>query len=281
MASSEVFMIFPAYEDVLDHPYYINKIGLKTDVEYNDYITKIEKIIEIFDIENYNGYYDSKNLEAFLYPTNNILEDLYPNINTIFRRTMHRWGENWRELTELKKTDKFSYFYANIYDDTLCEITKRKHINPENAYLIISHNAISTKENLVRIKYDDKEYLIDIVNPTIRMIALWFSLNRTPPRCYNWNPKHGENCKGAFPENKGDKVSVLMCSKEEVPTMLNMALGENTKTLYSFDSKCNKYIEFKQESENVYHAFHLDECDECRIPKPIKSFIKEVCEPEK
>ena len=277
MASTEIFLVFPVYEDALNTPHYINKVNLKPATYYDKYISIIYKILEVFGIENYIGYYDSDNIDAFLLPIN-IVEDYYPNIRTRFRRLMSLWGENWRNYSKQEEADSFYYFSTPIKNDTFCEATKRQHINKSNSCLIINNDAFSCMGDVIETKYKHTNYSINVVSPDIKKIAFWFSLNRHPKRIYNWNPKHGENGKGAFKSNKGDKVSVLMCSNEEVPIMLNLALGNNPKLLHYYDCKHHQYIEFKQESENVYHAFHLDYDDEYRIPRNIKSIIDEICE---
>ena len=94
---------------------------------------------------------------------------------------------------------------------------------------------------------------------------------------FNLNPKHGENGKGAHPSNNGQKVSILMCCKEEATRLLYKAIGEDPKTLYYFDKQCSQYIEFKRESENIYHGFHLDAEDERRVPRHIKTIIDKLC----
>lgn len=262
MAKSEIFIVFPVCKDT-------------SESYYSDCINVVESISKIFSIENYDGYYDSENIKDFLPPTG-ILGDCYPNIITRFRKLMFSWGENWRKESEQEPGDLFFYYYAPINDNTFCEVTKRMSINKENSFLIINYDAFRCESGVIETKYNDNGYSIDVVAPQIKEIAQWFSKNRQPKRIYNWNPKHGENGRGAFPSNKGDKVSILMCSKDDVPDMLNMAFGEDSKVLYYYDCKHKKYIEFRQEQKQgdlVYHAFHLDCTDENRIPKDIKSVI--------
>ncbi len=279
MASTEIFMVFPVYEDAENTPCYINKVNLKPDKYYDKHIGIIGKILEVFSrIENYNGYYDLENIDAFLYPFD-IVEDYYLNdIRSQFRILMSRWGENWRNDSKQEEADSFYYFSTQIKNDTFCEATKRKSINYENNFLIINYDAFSSdKGDKVLINYKNRDYHIDVVSPDIKKIALWFSLNRQPKRIYNFNPKHGENGKRAFSSNKGDKVSILMCGKDDVTDMLNMAFGEDSKVLYYYDCEHKQYIEFKRELEQkdkiVYHAFHLDCSDEKRIPQKVKSII--------
>lgn len=274
MNCCEIFMLFPVYEDI-ESSHYINKIGVISNDEYNDYLSKIKNIIDVFKIENYNGFYDSLNLEAFLSPVL-ILEDYYPNIITTFRRLMSNWGEDWRNSSVQEEHDEFYYYSIPINNDSFCEIAKRKYNDIKGGILIINHNAFSCSENTIKIKYKDNILFIDSVEAEIKEIAQWFSSNRNPKRIYNWNPKHGENGKGAFVSANGDKVSVLMCSRENVPNMLNCAFGDNVKKLFYYDNNCQQYIEFKRERESEYHAFHLDKNDEKRIPLHIKKIIDDI-----
>ena len=279
MDKPEIFILFPIYEDASDVPHYISKIELKQDSYYIECIKVVNNILDVFSIENYNGYYDSENINAFLYPFD-IVEDYYPNIRSQFRILMSRWGENWRNDSKQEEADSFYYFSTQIKNDTFCEATKRKSINYENNFLIINYDAFSSdKGDKVLINYKNRDYHIDVVSPDIKKIALWFSLNRQPKRIYNFNPKHGENGKRAFSSNKGDKVSILMCGKDDVTDMLNMAFGEDSKVLYYYDCKYKRYIEFKRELEQkdkiVYHAFHLDCSNEKRIPQKVKSVIND------
>lgn len=59
--------------------------------------------------------------------------------------------------------------------------------------------------------------------------------------------------------------------------MLLKAIGaEDLRVLYFFDQIHNRYIEFKRESENTYHGFHLDAIDEKRVPEDIKMMINKL-----
>lgn len=108
--------------------------------------------------------------------------------------------------------------------------------------------------------------VLEVSKADFKSVLKWYETNRKPQRIFNLNPKHGENGKGAHPGNKGEKVSILMCSKEEAKNMLLKAIGVDLRVLYFFDQVHNQYIEFKCESENTFHGFHLDAMDEkeCR-----------------
>ena len=237
MEHSELFIIFPSYKEVEEKPHYLKSVDVMSMEDISKIVNCLDEMIHFFQNENYDGYYDGKNVQAFLLPFE-IAEDYYPNIKTRFRVLMGRWGENWRNDRKQSDTDNDYYYHTEIKDDTLCEIEVRK--------------------------------------AEIKSIAEWFEINRIPQRTFHLNPKHGEFGKGAHPSNKGEKVSVLMCSKGEAGILLKKALGEDLRTLYFYDAKYNQYIEFKRESENVYHAFHLDKEDEQLIPNNIKDAIKKL-----
>ncbi|WP_299094264.1 hypothetical protein [uncultured Bacteroides sp.] len=276
MEHSELFIMFPSYEEVEEKPHYINSVGVMSMEDICKIVDYLDEIIHFFQNENYDGYYDGKNIQAFLYPLE-IAEDCYPNMKTRFRVMMKQWGENWRNDRKQSDTEKYYYYHMEIEDDTLCELTKRKKDSADGStFLLINQEAFFCHEDRIKTKCEDEDFEIEVRKAEIKAIARWFEINRTPQRSFHLNPKHGELGKGAHPSNKGEKVSVLMCSRGEACNLLKKAIGEDLKILYFYDTNYNQYIEFKRESDNVYHAFHLDKEDEQRIPNNIKESIKKL-----
>ena len=155
------------------------------------------------------------------------------------------------------------YYCIPIKDDTLCEMTERKFVSKdESTFLLINYDAFSCASETIITKRNQDEVELNVRNADIKNISKWYETNRKPQRIFNLNPKHGENGKGAHPGNKGEKVSVLMCSRGEAKNMLLKAICSDPKVLYFFDKTHNQYIEFKCESKNTYHGFHLDELEE-------------------
>ena len=150
---------------------------------------------------------------------------------------------------------------TGLVDDTLCEIANRQQAKPECVYLIVDEAAIVQQTARLNLLFKGETVSIDKCALEIKTLAAWFEENRRPIRKFHLNPKHGEYGKGAHPANKGDKVSLLLCSKEEAALLLNKAVGENTesKILFFWDADKEKYIEFKCEGNQVFHGFHLDE----------------------
>lgn len=190
---------------------------------------------------------------------------------------MNKWGENWRTQKVQKDTVKYMYYCIPIKDDTLCEMTERKFVSKdESTFLLINYDAFSCASETIITKRNQDEVKLNVRNADIKNISKWYETNRKPQRIFNLNPKHGENGKGAHPGNKGEKVSVLMCNKEEAKNMLLKAIGSDLRVLYFFDQVHNQFIEFKRECENTYHGFHLDAIDEKRVPEDIKAMINKL-----
>ncbi len=276
MEHSELFLLLPKYEDVEEQPEYIKSTNIMTEDEILKVVNKIDEICMFISNENYKGYYDAENVSAFLYPAK-ILKESYPNTITRMRMVMSKWGENWRSQKMQKPTESYMYYCIPIKDDTLCEITEQKFVSTDGStFLLVNCDAFSCASETVTTKRNQYEVELDVRNADIKSISRWYETNRKPQRTFNLNPKHGENGKGAHPDNKGEKVSVLMCSRGEAKNMLLKAIGSDPRVLYFFDKKYNQHIEFKCESKNTYHGFHLDAIDEKRVPEEIKMMINKL-----
>lgn len=260
MEHAEVFLLLPVYEEATDQSAYLKRVGILEEKEYGTLLAKLRDVSSYFCYENYECYYDSRNLNAYLIPMDS-LGDCYPKTSTLFRRKINSWGSDWRRSKTITEQDVCKFLGTEIVDDTLCEITNRIHKKPECTYLLVDDEAIMPQTDRLGLLYKGKSFAIDICAFEVKPLACWFENNRRPVREFHLNPKHGENGKGAHPANKGDKVSVLLCSEEEAAILLNKAVGESTdgKTLFFWDADNEKYIEFKCEGNQVFHGFHLDE----------------------
>ncbi|WP_338158433.1 hypothetical protein [uncultured Phocaeicola sp.] len=276
MEHSELFLLLPRYEEAEGQPEYIRPIGIMTEDEILAVIENIDNIYRYIVNENYEGYYDADNVSAFLYAVEE-MEECYPNIKTRMRMVMRNWGEDWRARKVQKDTERYMCCRFSIKDDTLCEMIERKFVSSDgNVFLLVNQGAFSEKVEAIWGKRNQTELELEVRKADFKSVSKWYEANRKPQRVFNLNPKHGENGKGAHPGNKGEKVSVLMCSRDEAKNMLLKAIGADLRVLYFFDQTHNRYIEFKRESENTYHGFHLDAIDEKRVPEEIKDMIKKL-----
>lgn len=271
METTELFILLPEYKEATDRTgHYLISDELPDENEVNSYIRQIKELNDFFTHEDYQGFYDVRNITAFSFPLEEI-EECYPNQKTYLRSVLKEW-ENWRDEPTQCQQNSFSFHSFPITDDSLCEIARRKIQHPENAYLLINHQAFPCTRPTIEIGCDRTKIQVDTCPIIIKDIAGWFTRSRKPQRVYNWNPKHGENGKGAHPENKGDEVSLLLCSREEADVLLKKAIGIHPQgTLFYYDTNNRHYMEFKMESTNTFHSFHIE--DENRIPKVIKNKI--------
>lgn len=264
---AELFVLFPISE-TYDKPY---PLYIKSYNQLNDdprcHISNIVNLCEFISHENYNGYYDSFNIKAFLMPLDT-LDDCYPSIITLLRKIFLQW-DDWRESMFQIKDDKYYFLHTEIHDDTLCEIAKRSCMFPNNSILLINNNAINFHDETISLESEFNISEIHQCNCEIMELAKWFEINRKPKRYFNLNPKHGENGKGNFPS-----ASPLLCSRMDASVMLNKAVGEKfNDKLFFYDNTHKKYIEFRYENtpKNTYHAYHIEEEN---VPKSILRKIK-------
>lgn len=278
MPHSELFLLLPVYKDAPGQPFYATTIDIMSEQEFADFISRLNELRSFFTHENYYGYYDAENVKAFLFPVT-VLRECYPDGMTRLRKILYDWGEDWRQSRQHREDEQFLLYDFPIGNDTLCEITRRKNntsASEKVTYLLVNHNGISYHNKTLQTRDRAQQSEIDVCPAQIPNLAEWFEHNRRPARTYNWNPKHGEFGKGAHPDNKGSKVSVLRCGRKDAGKLLKKAIGEEfcAKTLFCYDSALNACIEFKHEGANTYHAFHLDDEDERRIPDGIKDKIE-------
>ncbi|MCD8210382.1 MAG: hypothetical protein LUC37_02430 [Prevotella sp.] len=280
MSKSELFLLLPKRKDVTSQPFYIRdrEDGPNTLRNIAKSITEVTLFVEI---ESQARYYDEENIKAFL-DVSKTDED-YPMLeNHIFQDAMVKWGENWRKNPKQVSQKNYTYYTSPIENDTLCEMTERIILAKDNTYLLINCNAIKCNKGSISTNCDGKEYEIEVRDLEIRDVANWFENNRRPKRNFKLNPKHGEYGKGATPTNKGEKVSVLMCSRQQAAKMLAKAVGEDSRALYFYDDKYGQYIEFRLENKGscTFHAFHLDEEDANRVPEKVKAWLNELVFPQ-
>lgn len=276
MEHSELFLLLPRYEEVEGQPEYIRTKGVMTENEILKVIENINEICRFIANENYEGYYDADNVSSFLYPVET-MEECYPSIKTRMRMVMSRWGENWRMQKVQKDTESYMCHGLPIKDDTLCEMAERKAVATDGSvFLLVNQDAFSDAVKAIQVKRNQADWELEVRKADFKSVLKWYETNRKPQRIFNLNPKHGENGKGAHPANKGEKVYILMCSREEAENMLLKAIGADLRVLYFFDQVHNQYIEFKCESENTYHGFHLDVMDEKRVPEDIKLMLNKL-----
>ncbi|MCM1451801.1 MAG: hypothetical protein NC102_06055 [Clostridium sp.] len=263
----QLFIVFPEHKDLDKTSPCIKEFTLLYPDEVRDYIEFLDRMRERGRAEHYLLYYDSKNIENFLFPMRELREN-YPNMETALLNSIHYFADDWRVEAIQDDSVEYKLYQIPVEDDSFCEICERQYqaeiASCDSTYAIINYNALDKQSKAVMNR---GAYSIDILilEAAIEDIEIWLQNNRRPAREYNWNKKHGESGKGAFKEHKNDSVAKLYCTIEHATKLLHRALGEDNEVgpLYAWDEECNRYMEFKRESKhsNKFHSYHLEEGD--------------------
>lgn len=266
--SCQLFIILPEHEDAEKTSSCIRDFSVMSLEEVTGYIRLIDTMECRGQAEHYQLYYDSKNIDSFLKPVQE-LPECYPSVELTLRNSLNRFAEDWRPEARQDGDVEYRLFYETVADDSFCEACERKYLSATDSanstFAIINHKAIDRAPDNAAMTRNGESVDVAVVDGSIEAIEKWLQSNRRPVRVYNWNPKHGENGTGAHKEHKNDTVAILYCSREHASGLLQTALGEDAETgpLYAWDEDFNRYMEFKRESKNtmVFHSFHLEDYD--------------------
>lgn len=276
MEHVEIFLLLPVYEEAEGQPGYLKKLGVLANEDYQVYLDAINRMKSFFCYESFKGYYDSQNVKAFMIPME-LLQDCYPSVSVLLRRAVVNWGSDWRREISMTEADEVQYFNESVRGETLCEVARRQAHDEDSSFLLLDCDAFVHQTDKRDVKFNGRTLSISSCTMDEIGLAEWFSHNRKPARVFHLSPKHGENGKGAHPENKGDEVSLLLCSEDEARKLLMEAIGENEecKTIHYYDSENHRFIEFRCEGGSVYHGFHIkDELVGTRVPAVVKKKIE-------
>jgi hypothetical protein len=244
--------------------------------DINNFFSNLDVALECIEIENYKGFYDVDNIKAFL-SNYDILDDYYPvSPRKKLQQSLKSWY-NWKLKRESISTDEYKIQqYPNNKDNSFGEIHARKTKEPNNKYLIVSHDSMCFKNQMVDVEQISNASIEQIECRELKKeLKKWFDSNRIPPRIYNVNQKHGENGIGEW-----SGASKLLCSHEDAGEMLSKAIGTSSiDELYYYDQNHNTYIIFRYEGNigtNQFHAYHLSAKDV--IDKSIKRILDNLKE---
>lgn len=261
-----VFLFLPLSEPSYQWEY-SNK-ALQDENEIVKYIRNLKKSIDSISLENYEGHYDSYNIQSFLKDFEAI-DDCYPNPSfRILRFLLQDW-ENWRENKIQQQENKYIIHGQEIENHTFCETAQIKINSPEIKTVVLNHKGHKLGNEIIVFVNEVSTNTPSISN--VNDLEKWFAIERLPQRNFHIIDKHGENrTEIRFINN--EEISPLRCSKDEAQELLKYATGENLKELYNFDKNKNCFIVFKFEGntpQNLYHGYHLP-LDTNEIPEKIK-----------
>lgn len=288
MSQNYIAIILPEYSDPQNHctadDWTID--SLPTYDELIKQMSVLSDFIYFFKGQESELFYDGKNIEAFLFPVNE-LPDCYPSIHRKMRILL-KGLENWRCNRISHTESSCKYEYQTLTDEIRTEIMERMMGNPSNGYIIAYHLSDYKGKKWI-IESNDSTFEIESLRLHIKNFFEWEVINHKPVRIYNHNEKHGENGTGAHPSHKGEEVSVLLCSQKRASELLQYAIGmDSFDTLYYFDEEHDKFIEFKAETKSInlpegassrkYHSYHIKDTN--RVPKEVADKIRTILKDE-
>lgn len=274
--------MFPEYNDKSNPPTSRDWITdeLYDDKTFGDQIKEIGRLVDFFKDEVCQIVFDSKNVNAYLYPVSSTPE-CYPSRARQLRTALNGLND-WRKRRMSSMTEEYSMYHYTVKDETRTEIASRQVYSPEDSF-IIATNMFGQYCKSWELRKDDVSVTVESVPMLIPDVFNWLSKHHKPMRIYEWNEKHGEYGKGAHKDNKGNEVSVLLCSKEHAAELLPIAIGEPMyDILHCYDPEYDKYMEYKagckyanlqpDVKERTYHSYHIN--DESGLPKRVAYKIK-------
>lgn len=284
MAKNIIALMFPEYNDtgnlVTSKDWVIDE--LYDDKTFGVQIKETGMFVDFFNDEECSMIYDSMNLNAYLYAVN-VLPECYPSRVRQLRSIFKQFGlKDWRKNRVSSETEEYSIHNEIVKNEIRTEIASRIESIAANSFLIAT-NVFGDKGKTWELKAKDSTFPVVSLPMSISHVFEWLSNHHKPLRVYEWNEKHGENGRGAHPDNKGKIISVLESSREHAEELLLKAIGlPNYDTLYCYDVIFNKYMEYKagckfdrlpeNTIERKYHSFHIN--DENRVPKRVAYKIK-------
>lgn len=242
-------------------------------LEYEELVTIIKELENCFyqiSVENFDAYYDALNLTSFLHAPS-IIEEYYPYpisriIHDLFKKLALT---NWRQSINLDCGQIFKIFGQSIEDHTLCAIVVHQQFcaGTDN-FVLLNHSALTLTDN---ISVRTADITIEIPNiQSSSELFKWFCGNRLPPRKFHITSKHGENGRGHW-----SGASPLLCNCSHAQTLLNNAIGDESKLLFNFDAEHQAIITFWFENtltgdgERLYHGYHVPKTS-TEIPSRIR-----------
>lgn len=282
MAKNVIALIFPEYNDKGN---LVTSSDWTTDELYDDksigkQLKDAGTFVDFFRDEDCQLIYDPNNIRAFWFVVDT-LPECYPS-RAKELITILKGLEDWRKHRISSETDEYHIHYKVVTDEIRTEIASRQETSPVDSF-IIATNVFGKENNCWELKKEGTSATIESVPMHIPNVFDWLSKHHNPLREYEWNEKHGEYGKGAHRDNKGDEVSVLLCSREHAAELLPIAIGEpKYDMLHCYDPEHNKYMEYKAgckfanlqpgAKERTYHSYHIN--NEGDVPQRVVYKIK-------
>ena len=259
--STEVFLLFPECVDVdreMSAPY-IKGYNFDFEKCVPIGVPEVMKVIEFFEYERINYYYDSKNIDGLYFP--NTVFNEYPFVDTMVRASFGQFGiENWR--TCFGENNAEITWNGNVSkNDTCAKVCERNCLNDElnevHATLLSSEEAIEMINKSIGFTNKIGNVLSLTVLTNISDMYNWLCVNRLPQRRFDVDEKHGENGVGGHKLPNGEYANQLLCHRTHAQKLLEKAVGNGKESdLWYYDVDKQAFIYFENQDENAQPAFH-------------------------
>lgn len=259
--STEVFVLFPECIDVdraMSAPYIKGYVFDFEEVAPNG-VSDILRVVDFFDYERIDYYYDAKNIEGLYYP--NTVLDEYPFVDTMVRASFAQFDFNeWR--TCLGEGGLDVTWNGSLSEKDMCaKVYERNSINTEleevHATLLSSNEAMELVDNSICVVNHYGKTLTIQVETTISDMYDWLCVNRIPHRRFDVDDKHGENGVGARTIPGKGNAGKLLCYRSHAQDLLNRAVGNGKESdLWYYDVDKQAFIYFENQCEKAQPSFH-------------------------
>lgn len=206
-----------------------------SDVSVGEWIAKLGQFIDFFSDEECVLAYNNNNLNACLFLLDTLPEQ-YPSRS--------------QQLLEMLQ-DEYDIASRNkVFGD-----------ESKTGAVLESDRITNTS------KYKIGDTKIQVKPLDIKQVFDWLCKNRHPQRVVLLNPKHGDENKGAHPDNDGEPVSQFTGSKETANELLQKAIGvPEWGRLFAYDDNKECYVDLMSNDKKVdlskeerpYHIFPID-----------------------
>lgn len=244
----------------------------QNETAIREYFKKVEKIMSHLSFEEFEGLFDSVNVQNCLEHFE-VLHDYYPYPVTIVLRDMLRNFYDWRTQQLQSAEKQYEVLNVIVNDHTFCENAENGLTQPPlvNAVLNIdAHNLGDAFDVMV----NGAAVRVTSIS-SIQVLTDWFGMHRHPQRNFKISPKHGEN-RTDIRYIGGEMIYPFRSSLAEGQRHLKTAIGLSTKEIFSLDGD-NGFIVFKYEGDNpqnMYHGYHV-ELDSKEVPDKVRKILNE------
>ena len=248
--------------------------------------TDISDVLDYFNYEPSNKYYDEDNINGLLEFASTFSEE-YPNVEETIMSEMQSIGlTSWR-TNAVEKSETYFFEQNDVTTHLLGDMAQREinrktilqkidqdtqgQLSPQDKEyepcVLLQKGAVVTKQGTLQIGIVRERCIhLQSVNDICDMHS-WLSQNRFPQRNYVFNAKHGDAHHHAqtYVDHRGNvkRAAHLLSDNCETENLLRMAVGDSAEgDLWYYDKANDCCIYFENQGktpQHEYHAYHLHE----------------------